>query len=212
MFSFIYDLFIDYYDKGGLIFLVLLILSITSLAIITLKISQFFIFNSKKIDTISEKFESDASIQNIEGFTKNNDEIINNVSSDILFSLADVINNNKMSAIEKDKQKDFVINSKLKHMETFIPSLEIIANVSPLLGLLGTVIGMISSFSQLELGGDLVNPALLAGGIWTALLTTAIGLVVAIPAMVAHHFFEKKIIDIENSVQNLYLVLDKSGK
>ena len=212
MFSFIYDLFIDYYDKGGLIFLVLLILSITSLTIITLKISQFFIFNSKKIDTISEKFESDASIQNIEGFTKNNDEIINYVSSDILYSLADVINNNKMSAIEKDKQKDFVINSKLKHMETFIPSLEIIANVSPLLGLLGTVIGMISSFSQLELGGDLVNPALLAGGIWTALLTTAIGLVVAIPAMVAHHFFEKKIIDIENSVQNLYLVLDKSGK
>ena len=212
MFSFIYDFFIDYYDKGGLIFLVLLILSITSLTIITLKISQFFIFNSKKIDTISEKFESDANIQNIEGFTKNNDEIINNVLSDILFSLADVINNNKMSAVEKDKQKDFVINSKLKHMESFIPSLEIIANVSPLLGLLGTVIGMISSFSQLELGGDLVNPALLAGGIWTALLTTAIGLVVAIPAMVAHHFFEKKIIDIENSVQNLYLVLDKSGK
>ena len=212
MFSFIYDLFIDYYDKGGLIFLILLILLITSLSIITLKISQFFIFNSKKIDTISEKFESDASIQNIEGFTKNNNEIINNVSSDILFSLADLINNNKISAVEKDKQKDFVINSKLKHMETFIPSLEIIANVSPLLGLLGTVIGMISSFSQLELGGDLVNPALLAGGIWTALLTTAIGLVVAIPAMVAHHFFEKKIIDIENSVQNLYLVLDKSGK
>ena len=49
MFSFIYDLFIDYYDKGGLIFLVLLILSITSLTIITLKISQFFIFNSKKL-------------------------------------------------------------------------------------------------------------------------------------------------------------------
>ena len=188
------------------------ILSITSLSIITLKISQFFIFNSKKIDTISEKFESEASIQNIEGFTKNNDEIINYVLSDILYSLADVINNNKMSAIEKDKQKDFVINSKLKHMETFIPSLEIIANVSPLLGLLGTVIGMISSFSQLELGGDLVNPALLAGGIWTALLTTAIGLVVAIPAMVAHHFFEKKIIDIENSVQNLYLVIEKNGK
>ena len=212
MFSFVYDLFIDYYDKGGLIFLILIILSITSLAIIALKISQFFIFNSKKIDSISEKFESDASIQNIEGFTKKNDKIIDNVSSDILFSLADLINNNKMSAVEKDKQKDFVINVKLKHMETFIPSLEIIANVSPLLGLLGTVIGMISSFSQLELGGDLVNPALLAGGIWTALLTTAIGLVVAIPAMVAHHFFEKKIIDIENSVQNLYLVLDKRGK
>lgn len=74
-----------------------------------------------------------------------------------------------------------------------MPSLEIISQVSPLVGLLGTVIGMIDSFNELELGGSLVDPSILAGGIWTALLTTAMGLVVAIPALVSHYFLDKKI-------------------
>ena len=71
-----------------------------------------------------------------------------------------------------------------------------IATISPLLGLLGTVIGMIDSFNELELGGSLVDPSILAGGIWTALLTTAMGLIVAIPALVSHYFLEKKINDL----------------
>ena len=52
---------------------------------------------------------------------------------------------------------------------------------------------MIDSFNELELGGSLVDPAILAGGIWTALLTTAMGLIVAIPALISHYFLEKKI-------------------
>lgn len=60
--------------------------------------------------------------------------------------------------------------------------LELIAMISPLLGLLGTVLGMIQSFQELELAEGAANAALLAGGIWQALLTTAAGLIVAIPA------------------------------
>ena len=52
---------------------------------------------------------------------------------------------------------------------------------------------MIDSFNKLELGGSLVDPSVLAGGIWTALLTTAMGLIVAIPALISHYFFDKKI-------------------
>jgi biopolymer transport protein ExbB len=52
---------------------------------------------------------------------------------------------------------------------------------------------MIDSFNELELGGSLVDPSILAGGIWTALLTTAMGLIVAIPALISHYFFEKKL-------------------
>ena len=63
-----------------------------------------------------------------------------------------------------------------------------------MIGLLGTVIGMIDSFNKLELGGSLVDPAILAGGIWTALLTTAMGLIVAIPALISHYFFDRKIL------------------
>lgn len=63
--------------------------------------------------------------------------------------------------------------------------LEIIAGISPLLGLLGTVLGMIEAFRQLERAGAAADPAILSGGIWEALLTTAAGLAIAVPAVIA---------------------------
>ena len=86
--------------------------------------------------------------------------------------------------------------------QKFLPSLEIIAQVSPLIGLLGTVVGMIDSFNQLELGGSVVDPSVLAGGIWTALLTTAMGLIVAIPALIFYYFFDKKISIDQNRIES----------
>lgn len=65
-----------------------------------------------------------------------------------------------------------------RHLRT----LDMIATISPLLGLLGTVLGMIQAFRDLELAEGAANAALLAGGIWQALLTTAAGLIVALPA------------------------------
>lgn len=61
--------------------------------------------------------------------------------------------------------------------------MELAATAAPLLGLLGTVLGMIEAFRQLEAAGTKVNPSLLAGGIWEALLTTAAGMVVALVAL-----------------------------
>ena len=72
-------------------------------------------------------------------------------------------------------------------------ALELIANLSPLLGLLGTVLGMIQAFQKLESAGNQVDPALLSGGIWQALLTTAVGLIVAIPALIAHQWLDRRI-------------------
>ncbi len=69
--------------------------------------------------------------------------------------------------------------------------LEFIAAVSPLLGLFGTVLGMIAAFQALEAAGDRVDPAILAGGIWEALFTTAAGLAVAIPALAFSNWFER---------------------
>lgn len=68
--------------------------------------------------------------------------------------------------------------------------LAVIATLSPLLGLLGTVIGMIDAFQALEGAGSRVDPSILSGGIWVALLTTAAGLIVAIPAAAAHQWLE----------------------
>ncbi len=68
--------------------------------------------------------------------------------------------------------------------------LELIATIAPLLGLLGTVMGMIAAFQALQEAGSRADPAILAGGIWEALLTTAAGMAVAIPASMALTWFE----------------------
>lgn len=68
--------------------------------------------------------------------------------------------------------------------------LELIATIAPLMGLLGTVLGMIAAFQALQEAGSRADPALLAGGIWEALLTTAAGMAVAIPASMALSWFE----------------------
>ena len=69
--------------------------------------------------------------------------------------------------------------------------LEVIAGAAPLLGLLGTVLGMIEAFKQLEMAGSQIDPSVLSGGIWQALLTTAAGLIVALPALIAWHHFDR---------------------
>ena len=77
-------------------------------------------------------------------------------------------------------------------LERFLSILGTIANVAPLLGLLGTVLGMIQVFADIMLYGT-GNAADLAGGISQALITTAAGLTIAIPAMISHRYFERHV-------------------
>lgn len=81
--------------------------------------------------------------------------------------------------------------------------LEVIGSLAPLLGLLGTVLGMIKAFQQLEAAGNQVNPAILSGGIWEALLTTAVGLCVAIPAVALLNWLERRIDHLAHDMDNL---------
>ncbi len=91
----------------------------------------------------------------------------------------------------------------IRNMERYLRGLATIASISPLLGLLGTVIGMIKAFSQIELHGGSVNASLLAGGIWEALLTTAAGLVVAIPCLLFYNLFQGKVEWVESQLASL---------
>lgn len=70
--------------------------------------------------------------------------------------------------------------------------LDTIAQLAPLLGLFGTVLGMISAFQALQNAGPQVDPSVLAGGIWVALLTTAVGLAVAMPVASVLSWFEAR--------------------
>ena len=81
----------------------------------------------------------------------------------------------------------------IRELESWLRALSGIAHLSPLLGLLGTVLGMIRAFMAVEAAGSRVDPAMLSGGIWIALLTTAFGLLVAIPAMAAFYWLEGRL-------------------
>lgn len=86
--------------------------------------------------------------------------------------------------------------------------LAVIATVAPIVGLLGTVIGMIESFHVIAFAGGLGDPALLAGGISKALVNTAAGLAVALPSLGMHHFFKHRLtligLDIERQVNRVF--------
>ena len=83
-----------------------------------------------------------------------------------------------------------VAGLQLDNLRSGLRPLALIASISPLIGLLGTVLGMINAFQALQNAGNRVDPSILSGGIWVALLTTAAGLIVAIPAAAAHNWME----------------------
>ncbi|MEL7254239.1 MAG: MotA/TolQ/ExbB proton channel family protein [Pseudomonadota bacterium] len=78
-------------------------------------------------------------------------------------------------------------------LERGLRLLDGIAQISPLLGLFGTVLGMIEAFQAMQGAGAQVDPSMLAGGIWVALLTTAVGLAVAMPTSIVHSWFEARL-------------------
>ena len=90
----------------------------------------------------------------------------------------------------------------LSQMRSYFRPLEVIGSLAPLLGLLGTVMGMITAFQQLANAGSQVDPSVLSNGIWEALLTTAVGLVVAIPAVVALNWCERVVERLHEDMQD----------
>ena len=93
-------------------------------------------------------------------------------------------------------------DEEVRNLSTYIQTLATIGNIAPLLGLLGTVVGMIKAFMVIQQMGGKVNAAVLAGGIWEAMLTTALGLAVALPTMVAHSYLVARIDSYEARLQN----------
>ncbi|MGF1609919.1 MAG: MotA/TolQ/ExbB proton channel family protein, partial [Kiloniellales bacterium] len=91
----------------------------------------------------------------------------------------------------------------LEALRAWFRPLEVIASLAPLLGLFGTVLGMIEAFQQLEQAGSQVNPAILSGGIWEALLTTAVVLAVAMPCVALLNWMERVVDRLAHEMENV---------
>ncbi len=88
---------------------------------------------------------------------------------------------------------NLVASREISRMERHLSLLPLVYQLAPLLGLLGTVTGMIKAFQVIERMGGKVTALVLAGGIWEAMITTAAGLMVAIPTAFFYHFLERKV-------------------
>ncbi len=90
-----------------------------------------------------------------------------------------------------EKELSVIGTKQVRQIERGLSWLGLIATIAPLIGLTGTVTGMIKAFMVIAESPS-VNPSMLAGGIWEALITTAAGLLVAIPIHIGHHYLEKQ--------------------
>ncbi len=104
---------------------------------------------------------------------------------------AGLINRDRERVIMKDSIED-TGRHVVHELERYLETLGTVAAISPLLGLLGTVIGMVKVFAVITTSG-VGNPTVLAGGIAEALLTTAAGLTVAIPALIGYRYYRNRV-------------------
>jgi biopolymer transport protein ExbB len=127
---------------------------------------------------------------------------------------AGVVNTKRGREIMKEAMEEATIQ--VNHdLERYLTALGIIASIAPLLGLLGTVVGMIDVFDSLLAEGA-GNANVLAGGISTALITTAAGMSVAIPALTFHRIFlrrvDEMVVDVENEASKLVDMVHGNGE
>lgn len=114
------------------------------------------------------------------------------------------------SARERDDQLFLQLQQDRVHLERRLTAIAITASVSPLLGLLGTVSGMIETFRMMTLFGS-GNPEVVSGGIAQALITTELGLVVAIPALVIHSLLSRRARRYYQELENFAILLSKAN-
>ncbi|HOP62020.1 MAG TPA: MotA/TolQ/ExbB proton channel family protein [Spirochaetota bacterium] len=104
----------------------------------------------------------------------------------------------------------------LFHLGRRLNILSVLGSVLPLMGLLGTVLGMIKVFTKVAHAGDAADIAILAGGIWEALITTAAGMIIAIPVILIYHYFNRNLEKIAHSMQQkssrLIFILKKEDR
>lgn len=161
---------VSYFQDGGPIMYILLLLSIAGVSLILYK---FWQYNGEK---------------------KQLDQIANEISGHLKNKTQNVDSNGK---IELAKQE---IQGHIAPLEKGLNTIRMIATVSPLFGLLGTVLGVLMSFRLMSEAGA-SDPSVFASGISVALITTVGGLAVAIPHYIAHNYLLGTIDDIETRLE-----------
>ena len=202
---------LDIFLKGGFIMWLILFSSIIGLAV---SIDRFIMLRKAKINV-------PAFMVRIRGFIKKKD-----ISGAISYCMQEKspVANIVRKGLKKykyghDRVKDAIENAgsqEVSKLEKGLSVLASVAGIAPLLGFLGTVTGMIQAFMTIQDLAGAANPSDLAGGIWEALITTAFGLIIGIPAFALYNYFlsavKKLVGEMETVANDVIDVIQDGGK
>lgn len=178
-------------EKGGIVMAIILLLSVYVVAVIGYKAIQFWQYRVHSRILLENVFLA----VNAKRYP---DALKISASSRsplgrVLETALRCVFNRQLPEDKKIRLIESVGSRELRFFESHLRGLEMVAAIAPLLGLLGTVTGMVKAFAGIGESGAQVDPSILAGGIWEALLNTAAGLAVAIPALAAYYIVDSRI-------------------
>ena len=178
-------------SAGGPVIGILAGLSLSALTVILVKLWQWWLQRPRPKGVVEqalahlEKGERSQAVILVQGQR--------NYRAQLISRTLRLLENGALSTEEVKTESLRLARSSVAKLGSYLRILEVIASLAPLLGLLGTVLGMIEAFQAMEAAGTRVNPAVLSGGIWQALLTTAVGLSIAIPVSMTNSWLERKV-------------------
>jgi len=188
---------IEFLSKGGILVGPILLCSVLALAIFLERVIRFARMRSRGAG-LAQKVSRHLDAGN-EAAAKNDTQNSDSPMGRILAQAMEVKDQ------DRETLETVIVHAteeEVRGLSRYLQALATIANIAPLLGLLGTVIGMIKAFMVIQQMGGKVNAAVLAGGIWEAMLTTALGLSVALPTMVAHSYLVARVDRYEARLRN----------
>ncbi|GGE27516.1 hypothetical protein GCM10011360_14740 [Primorskyibacter flagellatus] len=168
-------------ETGGPVVMILIAVSVVTLAVVLYKLWQF------SSSGVGRHVELSAAVQAWDAGDRTTARAALDRSTSYL---APVIGMAFAAGPDDGPRLEAEAETRFARLERGLRYLDSVAQLAPLLGLFGTVLGMIEAFQALQDAGSQVDPSVLAGGIWVALLTTAVGLVVAMPTSVVLNWFE----------------------
>jgi len=191
---------VEWLQAGGPVVVILLVLSVAALAIVFVKLLQF------RAARVGDRRIARGALQLWEaGQAERALRLVDASPNPVAQALARAIRGQRRG-LPESKVREEVLRyggDVLESLRGWFRPLEVIASLAPLLGLFGTVLGMIEAFQQMERAGSQVNPAILSGGIWEALLTTAVGLGVAIPVVAILNWLERRVDRLAHEMDSL---------
>ena len=192
---------LEWLQLGGLAMAVLVLMSVIAVTLIIIKCWEFSEWRLHDRSFVSELLSCwdsgklEASREVLQG--------TQGLLASVLSESVDLLSQDRLSPAQSRERIERLGNEALESGRRHLRALDLIGSLAPLVGLLGTVVGMIDAFQALQAAGERVEPAVLSAGIWKALMTTAAGLAVAIPVIVMAHYLEQRMARFQSLMESM---------